>query len=74
MRRVLVGGNRMTTLDAGARRLLWWNTLSREEQVSAIRRLSAGGMSDHDIAGATKLSVEAIRQVIGRPQCEACEE
>jgi hypothetical protein len=60
--------------DTEARRLLWWHTLSRAEQIHTIRRLSSDGMSDYDIANATKLSVEAIRQVIGQGRhCEACD-
>jgi hypothetical protein len=57
------------------RRMLYFATLSQEEQRDVIQRQSADGISDHDIAAVTKLSTEQIRQILGRrPQCEGCEE
>jgi hypothetical protein len=66
----------MSTVDTHARRMLWFVTLSQQEQRETIQRLSRDGMSDHDIAGATKLSVEMVRQILGRQHggCEACDE
>jgi DNA-directed RNA polymerase sigma subunit (sigma70/sigma32) len=57
------------------RRMLYFATLSQEEQRAIIQRLSADGASDHDIASATRLSVEIIRQILGQGrQCEGCGE
>jgi hypothetical protein len=39
-------------------------SLTAAQQAAAIRRLAAGGMSEHSIAAATKLSVEQIRRVL----------
>ncbi len=38
--------------------------LDRDQQVQAIRRLIAAGMSEATVAAATCLSVEEIRQVL----------
>ena len=43
-----------------------FHALSREEQVTAIRRLANEGNADHTIAYATGLSVELIRQVLAK--------
>ena len=61
----------MTFVDA---RMLHFALLSEEEQHAAIRRLANSGMADTSIAAATMLSVEMVRQILGRPECEACEE
>jgi uncharacterized protein YoaH (UPF0181 family) len=58
-----------------ARRMLWFVTLTHEQQREAIQRLSAQGMSVFDIAAATKLGTEQIRQILGqRPECEGRQE
>jgi hypothetical protein len=63
------------TVDTHDRRMLWFATLTPAEQRDAIQQLPADGISDHDIASATRLSVEMIRQIlVQRPQCEGCEE
>jgi hypothetical protein len=65
----------VSTVDTHARRMLWFVTLSQQEQREAIQRLSRDGMSDHDIAAATKLSTEQVCQILGQPpQCEGCGE
>jgi hypothetical protein len=62
------------TPDNEARRLLWWNTLSHQEQIGAIQRLAAQGISEPDLASATRLSIEMIRKILGQhPQCEGRE-
>ena len=43
----------------------YFNMLTRDEQSLAIRRLSASRMSDYEIAAATALSVEMVRQILG---------
>jgi hypothetical protein len=52
----------MSTADKPAGYFL---LLTREEQVEAIRRMAASGMTDHTIAAATMLSVEQIRAILG---------
>jgi hypothetical protein len=47
------------------RRMHYFAMLTRDEQAQAIHRLSGSGMSDHAIAGATQLSVEMIRAILG---------
>jgi len=45
---------------------MWhFDALSRDEQRAAIQRLALDGMSDYGIAAATRLSVEAVRQILG---------
>lgn len=44
-------------------RMHYFALLSPDEQAAAIRRLSLSGMSDHGIASATALSVEAVRRI-----------
>ena len=64
-----------SSIDTESRRMLWFVTLTPAEQREAIQRLFADGMSEYDIAGATKLSVQVIRQILGLPpQCERCGE
>lgn len=46
------------------RELHYFLLLTRDQQVEAIRRLHALGMSDHTIASATRLSVEMIRRLL----------
>jgi hypothetical protein len=58
---------------------LYWALLSHEEQVSAIRRMSASRMSAETISGATGISVEQIAAILREPAtptapigCEGC--
>lgn len=47
--------------------------LDNAEQVKAIQRLAARGMSDHTIAAATGLSVEMIRRILAESRSQmAC--
>lgn len=46
------------------RELLHFMLLSPEQQVDAIRRLSAQGMSDFTIAAASRLSIEMVRHIL----------
>jgi hypothetical protein len=42
-----------------------FESLDRQQQAQAIKNMAASGVGDHGIASATKLSVEAVRRVIG---------
>ena len=60
---------------------LYWQLLSRDEQIAAIRRMAASRMSAETISGATGLSVEQIGEILQEPAippkpptCEGCEE
>ena len=48
------------------REMLYFRLLSPPEQAAAIRRLAASGMSVTTISAATKLSVEAVRQILAQ--------
>jgi len=51
------------------RELHYFLLLSHAEQRVSIQRLEASGFSDYAIAGATRLSVEMIRAILGeRPR------
>lgn len=43
----------------------YFDSLTRDEKVAAIRQLASQGFGDYDIAAATRLSVDAIRQSLG---------
>jgi hypothetical protein len=45
-------------------RTRYFHALPHEEQLAAIRRLSAAGQTERTIAAATALSVEMIRRVL----------
>ncbi len=45
--------------------LVYFLLLTRDQQATAIRRMSSQGWSDHAIAGATHLGVEDVRRVLG---------
>ncbi|HEY0941901.1 MAG TPA: hypothetical protein VGE08_17545 [Steroidobacter sp.] len=47
-----------------SRELHYFLLLPRAQQIEAIRRLHASGMSDYSIATATRLSVEMIRRLL----------
>jgi len=53
------------TADPREREMWHFDALSRDEQRAAIQRLALDGMSDYGIAAATRLSVEAVRQILG---------
>jgi DNA-binding NarL/FixJ family response regulator len=55
-----IGGE--LTMEALSR--LHFHTLAPEERAAAIHRLSRAGYSDHGIAAATGLSVEAVRAAL----------
>lgn len=44
--------------------MLHFEVLTREEQENAIRSLADDGMSEYQLAAATRLSVEMIRRVL----------
>jgi DNA-binding NarL/FixJ family response regulator len=50
--------------DTDAIRMAHFHALDREQQRQAIIRLSAGGLSDYDVARATRLSVEMVRRLL----------
>jgi hypothetical protein len=50
--------------SAPPRELIYFLLLPPAEQVNAIRRLAATGMSEHGIAAATRMSVEQIRKIL----------
>jgi hypothetical protein len=50
--------------DTTALARLHFHALDRSEQVAAIRRMSADGMSDYGISHATGLAVEMVRRVL----------
>jgi hypothetical protein len=58
-------------LDLAALSRMHFHSLDHAEQAAAIRRLAALGQSEHTIASATGLSVEAIRQVLAPQSQEA---
>ncbi|MFT3905789.1 MAG: hypothetical protein QM718_05755 [Steroidobacteraceae bacterium] len=47
------------------RNIHWW-LLTPDEQIAATLRLLDAGMSDYDVAAATRLSVEQVRTAVGR--------
>ncbi len=57
-------------MNAQAGRLDHFLALSDAEQIAAIQRLAAAGMSDYDLAAACSISVEQVRRLIGREHCE----
>lgn len=63
------------SMSAGdAARMRYFAMLTEAEQQAAIKRLATSGMGDASIAAATMLSIEQVRQILGRRGCEACEE
>ena len=42
-----------------------FETLTRDQQATVVRRLAAEGFSEHIIAAASGLSVEMVRRVLG---------
>lgn len=46
-------------------RMAAFESMTREEQIAAIRRLAQSGYTDHGISHATGLSVEQCRVIIG---------
>jgi len=74
MTRRTVGG--ALTLDAlailhrtqnadDANRMRYFEDLTHEEQVAAVRRMAAEGLSEHALAHCTRWSIEYIRRVLG---------
>lgn len=57
-------GLTLSTRPSTPRELMHFLLLTHDQQVQAIRRLHAMGMSDHTIAAATRLSVEMIRRLL----------
>jgi hypothetical protein len=55
----------MSAPAQGAAKMAYFLMLTRDEQVQAIRRLAASGLSDHTISAATQLSVEQVRAILG---------
>jgi hypothetical protein len=61
---------------------LYWELLSRDEQIAAIRRMAASRMSAETISGATGVSIEQIAAILREPAempreppgCARCEE
>ena len=45
-----------------------FDLMTVEERERAIRRMADEGFHDYDIAAATDLSVEAVREIIGQRQ------
>lgn len=56
-----------------SRELHYFLLLTRDQQVQAIRRLRAMGMSDHTISTATRLSVEQVKAAAMLPDSHAAE-
>jgi hypothetical protein len=54
----------------GDRSVDYFRLLTPAEQAESIRRLATSGLTDYDIAAATRLHVEQVRRVIGprRPE------
>lgn len=46
----------------------YWLELPPEKQRQVVREMSAMGFGDYQIATATKLSVEQVREILGRRQ------
>jgi hypothetical protein len=63
----------MSTADE--RRMRYFLELTFDEQLGAIERLAADGMSPYGIAAACGISVEQVTTIVraARSQCEACE-
>lgn len=53
---------------ARSRELLHFLLLDRDQQVQAIRRLRAQGMSVSTISAATRLSIEQLNEILGGPK------
>lgn len=53
------------------RELVYFLMLTRAEQAAAIKRMAAQGWTDHGIAAASRLSVEAVRRILAGPQGRA---
>jgi hypothetical protein len=60
----LHGAHRESNRDAD--RLRHFHALDRQQQIDAIRRLAASGMSDRAIAAATQLSIKQICRLLSR--------
>jgi hypothetical protein len=60
---------------ADGRRMRYFAMLTFDEQLDAIQRLAASGMSVYGIASAAGVSVEQVRTIVAaaRSQCEDCE-
>ena len=56
--------------DPDRDRMRHFHQLDHTQQVQAIHRLAAAGMSDHGIAQATALSVEFVRRLLGERSAE----
>jgi hypothetical protein len=59
----------MSAVPAGLRAgedsaLRHFHSLSSDAQADTVRRLSASGMGDHELARVTKLHVEFVRRVL----------
>jgi len=53
-------------------RMAAFESLTREQQIAAIRRLAQNGYTDHGISHATRLSVEQVRQALGERDGDSC--
>lgn len=53
-------------LAGDANRMRHWHSLTREQQVQAIRDLARLGMSERTISAATDLTVEQVRRALGK--------
>ena len=53
---------------ARSRELLHFLLLDRDQQVQAIRRLRAQGMSVSTISAATRLSIEQLNEILAEPK------
>jgi len=53
--------------ESSGRELHHWLLLGQDQQRDAIVRMHKQGWTDHGIAAATRLSVEAVRRILGEP-------
>jgi hypothetical protein len=65
----------ITSGERRDRELHYFRLLTFDEQVAAIQRLAASGMTPRGIGAATGVSAEQIATIIGaaRARCEGCE-
>jgi hypothetical protein len=55
-------------MSTAPRELVYFLMLTPVEQAAAIQRMSNQGWTDYGIAGATRLSVEQVRRILGEPK------